>query len=190
MYKAIFFTLGFAVGSFTTWRMLKTTYEKVAQDEIDSVKEAYNNLKESYIKEMKNAEKQMASEFDNDDNVNKTLNSLKRYDGIIRRENYYSEDCEMEVDEVQKPYVIPPDEFGESDYETETLYYYADKVLVDTNDNIIDDVDDIVGVESLNHFGEYEDDSVFVRNDKYKTDYEILLDLDNFYDKNPDRMED
>ena len=27
-------------------------------------------------------------------------------------------------------------------------------------------MDEIVGKESLNHFGEYEDDSVFVRNDR------------------------
>ena len=33
-----------------------------------------------------------------------------------------------------------------------------------------------VGKESLTHFGEYEDDSVFVRNDNLKADYEILAD--------------
>ena len=36
--------------------------------------------------------------------------------------------------------------------------------------------DDVVGMESLTHFGEYEDDSVFVRNDRLKCDYEILMD--------------
>lgn len=34
----------------------------------------------------------------------------------------------------------------------------------------------LLGIDSLNHFGEYEDDSVFVRNDARKCDYEILLD--------------
>ena len=37
-------------------------------------------------------------------------------------------------------------------------------------------MDNVVGLESLAHFGEYEDDSVFVRNDRLKCDYEILLD--------------
>ena len=37
-------------------------------------------------------------------------------------------------------------------------------------------MEEMVGFESLNHFGEYEDDSVFVRNDAKKCDYEILLD--------------
>lgn len=39
-----------------------------------------------------------------------------------------------------------------------------------------------IGFESLGHFGEYEDDSVFVRNDRLKTDYEILLDEENYSD--------
>ena len=49
-------------------------------------------------------------------------------------------------------------------------------MLTDENDEIIEDVEETVGFESLNHFGEYEDDSVFVRNDARKCDYEILLD--------------
>ena len=42
--------------------------------------------------------------------------------------------------------------------------------------------DEIVGLDSLTHFGEYEDDSVFVRNDVMKCDYEILLDHRNYKD--------
>ena len=38
------------------------------------------------------------------------------------------------------------------------------------------DVENTIGIDSLNHFGEYEEDSVFVRNDIKKCDYEILLD--------------
>ena len=47
---------------------------------------------------------------------------------------------------------------------------------------VVDDVEEIVGEESLTHFGEYEDDSVFVRNDRLKCDYEILLDQRNYSD--------
>lgn len=76
-----------------------------------------------------------------------------------------------------KPYVIPPEDFGEKDdYSTESLVYFKDGVLADDMDHRIEDVEAMVGVESLNHFGEYEDDSVFVRNDRLKIDFEILLD--------------
>ena len=88
--------------------------------------------------------------------------------------------------DIDVPYVIAPEEFGElDDYETETLTYYKDKVLADDWDNRIENVDDLVGEESLTHFGEYEEDSVYVRNDTTKTDYEILLDERNFSDVRP-----
>ena len=64
----------------------------------------------------------------------------------------------------------------DEEYEQISLTYYADGVLADENDEVIEDVEDAVGIDSLNHFGEYEDDSVFVRNDARKCDYEILLD--------------
>jgi len=90
--------------------------------------------------------------------------------------------------------VISPDSFGEmDDYNRISLTYYADGVLADEDDEVVDDVDATVGSDALNHFGEYEDDSVFVRNDSRKCDYEILLDTRNYADvvkKKPRVMED
>ena len=39
-----------------------------------------------------------------------------------------------------------------------------------------DEIEETIGKSSLTRFGEYEPDSVFVRNDRLKCDYEILLD--------------
>ena len=87
----------------------------------------------------------------------------------------------VEPVEDERPYVISPDEFGEKDgYENVTLTYYADGVLTDYFDNVISNVDEVVGFDSLDRFGEYEDDVVFVRNEKMETDYEILRDLRDF----------
>jgi hypothetical protein len=95
---------------------------------------------------------------------------------------------------VDKPYVITPEEFGDlDDYETISLTYYADLILADDNDVIVDDIEDVVGFDSLNSFGEYEDDSVFVRNDRLKCDYEILLDQRKYSDvikRRPHEVED
>lgn len=89
-----------------------------------------------------------------------------------------------------RPYIISPEEFGENPYyDTISLTYYSDKVLTDEDDIEIEDVDGLIGEDSLNHFGEYEDDSVFVRNDELQTDYEILLDERAYYDINH-QMED
>ena len=45
------------------------------------------------------------------------------------------------------PEVIPPEETWEQDYPTITLTYYAeDDVLADEQDNILDDIEQLVGV--------------------------------------------
>ena len=59
-------------------------------------------------------------------------------------------------------------------------YYEGDGFLADDMDELVDDIEDVVGFESLNHFGEYEEDAVHVRNDRLKADYEILVDTGNY----------
>ena len=86
---------------------------------------------------------------------------------------------------MDEPYMITAEDFAElDDYNTVSLYYYADGVLADEDDNIIDDIEDTVGEAALGRmFDDVHIDSLYVRNDVRKTDYEILRDLDNFSDK-------
>ncbi len=179
------FIVGAGIGSVCTWHLLKRKYELIAQEEIDSVKAAYatreigKGLVEGFCDGLKVAEDRTLKDENDVD--------FKKYASIIQKEGYtdYSRRGEEKKGEafVEKPYVISPGEFGEfEEYEKISLTYYADEVLADENDEEVDDVDEIVGEESLNHFGEYEDDSVFVRNDRLKCDYEILLDHRNYLD--------
>ena len=62
------------------------------------------------------------------------------------------------------------------DYERISLIYYADRVLTDDDDEIIDNAEEVVGTDFASHFGEYEDHYVYIRNDKFKCDYEISED--------------
>ena len=87
-------------------------------------------------------------------------------------------------------YVISPEEFGNNDYDAESLNYYADGVLTNSWDEVIEDVDGFVGEDSLTRFGEYEDDCVYVRNEVLQTDYEILLDERKFSDIVNEDLED
>ena len=81
------------------------------------------------------------------------------------------------------PYVISPEEFGANEeYDIITFRYYSDHILADEDGQLIEDVEGCIGFESLNHFGEYEEDSVFVRNERLKTDFEILRDLGTYAD--------
>ena len=83
---------------------------------------------------------------------------------------------------MNEPYVISPDDFNELGYNTKTLTYWEDGIVTDNEDNIVGDYEEHIGDDALGHFGEYEDDSVFVRNDEEQTDYEILLDGRNYHD--------
>lgn len=159
--------IGAAVGSLVTWHLLKSKYEKQAQDEIAEMREFYANKTKKF--EPKKFEPEM---FEPQAEVNSII-----------KENGYAEGGEKPVYNDDRPYVIPPEEFGEKDdYETISLTYYSDGVLTDDMDQPIEDVDDVVGKDSLEHFGEYEDDSVFVRNDILRCDYEILLDNRRYAD--------
>ena len=77
--------------------------------------------------------------------------------------------------------VISPDEFGDiEEYERISLTYYADGILADDRDDPILNAGEIVGFEALDSFGEYEEDTVFVRNDATRCDYEIIRDKRTF----------
>ena len=171
------FIVGAAAGSGTTWYLLKDKYAEIAQEEIDSVKEVFARREQERKDE--SVKKTVAEGIKN---VDKNKPELHEYVEKLRKTGYvrYSDRrTEEDVEPVEQncPYVIPPEQFGDNDeYEQISLTYYADSVLADDNDEIIEDVEETIGFESLNHFGEYEDDSVFVRNDARKCDYDILLD--------------
>ena len=181
----VMFVLGATVGSVATWQYTKKKYERIAQEEIDSVKEIFSKRESAADVEIVTPEPQTAKVGKPEEKPD-----ITEYAARLEREGYtnYSNVSAGEKKEEQeamemKPYVISPEEFGEfEDYERISLSYYADQILADEDDEKVEDVDNVVGLESLTHFGEFEDDSVFVRNDKLKCDYEILLDQRTYSD--------
>ena len=188
MSKKINFTMfifGAAVGSIVTWQYVVKKYEQIAQEEIDSVKEVFSKRETDVIEEDE-VIREKASNAKEKPNIIEYAAKL-REQGYTNYSDVEPETNKEEVKEepmnVDEPYVISPEEFGEfEDYEKISLTYYANQILADDNDILVDDVEDVVGFDSLNSFGEYEDDSVFVRNDRLKCDYEILLDQRKFSD--------
>ena len=158
------FTAGVVIGSAVALKYAEEKYRKIADEEIASVKEVFSK-RENNKKD--NDEKELSEE-------------RKRYEEITEKYKSDNEDEQEQEDEKMKPFVIPPDEFGECDYETISLTLYSDGVLTDMQNNEIEDVEGMVGEESLNHFGEYEEDTVYVRNHEREEDYEICLDERNF----------
>ena len=181
------FILGAAVGSGVTWYFLKDKYEKLAQEEIDSVKEVFSK-RTSDISE-KDEPQDKIEDIPEEPTV-KELDSYKEFVSKVEYTDYSTnktagikQEKAADIEHEDNPYVITPEEFGELDgYDEISLTYYSDQVLTDENNELVEDVDRVVGFESLNHFGEYEDDSVYVRNDRLKCDYEILMDCRKFTD--------
>lgn len=183
MNKGLIFTFSFAIGaaagSLVTWRLLKTKYEQLAREEIEEVRAFYANK---------------YGECDNDISTESEEASEDESEKEATITEYYKIASKYSGDEEEKkggdksmsrfePYIISPAEFGEIDgYNTETLIYYNDGVLADNDGNRIEDIESYIGYESLNHFGEYEQDSIHVRNDDTMTDYEVLLDEGNYED--------
>lgn len=198
MSKSTLFALmmGMAVGAAASWIGLKKYYEKIAQEEISSVKSVYAKKHDEEIKKAINSvfgtgakkeerhdrgeeigegghlysEPDMYCEDNSDTEVVRKINEA--YSG-----GHTCVDNGDEYDFSSKPYSIPPEKFGDMyEYEQVSLNYYADGVLADDIDDIIDNVDDTVGRNFATYFGEYEDDSVFIRNDRLRCDFEILRD--------------
>lgn len=190
--KMFIFAAGALVGSLSTWYATRKYYEKIANDEIESMKEWLARRVEEQDEKAEN----QTSKPDEKPNSPSVKPNLMEYAAMVKDLGYtdYSRKTEEpekeedeEVDDMDRPHIIEPKEFGEGDYEEVSLTHYADGVLTDEQDNPIEDVDGIVGEDYAEHFGEYEDDSVFVRNDRLQTDFEILADQRNFSDLNKNK---
>lgn len=193
------FAVGASLGSAVTWHYTKKKYEKIAEEEIKSVKEVFskkendvnnrlsvanNLLKEKLKKEV--IVEDITEDIVQDEDIDSTPDisepeEHEDYEAVLRKAGYKNEPQKITKN---GPYVIPPEEFGETDYDIISLTYYADDILVDDSDEKIlnSKVDELIGVDSLSHFGEYDDDAVYVRNDDLKCDYEILRSEREYFD--------
>ena len=197
--KVFIFAAGAIAGSAVTWKLVKTKYEQISNEEIESVKE---HFKKMYEEDEPVPDENDQIEEDAPINVNtekhaddgKADMNVIEYAKIISKEKYSEKEANELIDEVEKgddvmeeyggPRVISPEEFGENtNYEVLSFTYYADGILTDEDDHVISNPEDYIGDEALNSFGEYEDDSVFVVDDDIETYYEILLDESNYSDK-------
>lgn len=175
--KIIIFATGAAIGSVVTLELVKakykTFYEKRAEEDIESVREMY---RKTY-----NRHEDSEGVTDNEEpsELNKANEIAKKFGYDLGEKEEVEEEADMD-----RPYVIDPDEYGESDYATETLdYYEGNGVLVDAFGEVVENPAEIVGEDFADHFGDYGDrdkDTVFIRNDAQGIDYEICRDYGSF----------
>lgn len=166
-------TAGAAVGSLVTWKLIEKKYKDLADEEIASVIERFSNRNKNNDDKKEEEKVELVGRS----NVIKEDVEVTEYKQMINDLNYHSlsidKDGEDEVD-VVAPYLITPEEFGdEPGYDTKTFTYYSDSVLADDDDLIVSDYELLIG-DALDHFGDFADKAVFVRNENELCDYEIL----------------
>ena len=205
--KAFIFTAGAAIGSVVTWKVIKTKYEQISKEEIESVREEYQRLTKIMRMEIDACHKATAAHTKVDDAVDEDDDEAdadypddddrdftekekeqveyykitSRYRGSYEENNENNEEGEEDGDDevpyINGPYVITPEDFASSPpgYNCCPLDYYKDGILAD-GWGVPMDIEETIGEEALDHFGEYVDDVVYVRNERLELDYEVTRD--------------
>ena len=178
MKKVFIFALGAAIGSLVTWKIVEEKYKQLANEEIESVVRRFNDRLNEF--ENKNNAKAKTPEVPwGEESSDKDKEKYKDQVNNLDYDAKEDEECTVKVEQPREyiaPYVISPEEFGEFGNRTKSLIYYSDFTLADDDDDIISDPESIIG-DALEHFGEYEDDAVHIRNENIECDFEILKSL-------------
>lgn len=203
--NVLMFTAGAAIGSGVTWYVMKARYERILQEEIESVKETWAHMNqndldgdvsaEEYfddVEDIEDAVEEIYAEeddFDESDMIDyaqissRYRTSEKKVDDADNTDNDGEGEGDCDFPYINGPYVIDPSDFadGDHDYDCHCLTYYADGVLANDWWETLD-IDETIGREALEHFGDVVEDIVHVRNERLKADYEVSRDPRNYAD--------
>lgn len=93
------------------------------------------------------------------------------------------------IEEPKKPeiYAIPEEEFGQEEgFDTITFMLTADGVIIDEDESVVNiaDADKLLGKEVVPYFKseECKDDSIYIRNEFVRADYELLKSARLYYE--------
>lgn len=178
--NVLIFGAGALTGSVCSIQILKGRLKEDAELEIAEMRAYYREkMKENKAEETITKEEEEFKPIE--EVIEKEETQMEK---IIQDKGYVNQKEEEVSDAYDIPYVINEEEYGsEEDYDTEVLTYFADKVLVDEVDEIIEDMDTVVGLGNLSIFEEFEGaKTIYVRNEIYKTDFMICKDDWNYSD--------
>ena len=187
--NVLMFAAGAVIGSAVTWKIVKDRYERTIEEEIESVKEAFVEMYgDQDAQDDTNAPDDEESQYDGRqinwedledlDPEELVDNTAEEDENEYRRlVNDYNNKKGGGEDMAKKVCVISPYDFDTlDDYKVVELTYYSDGILEDEDGDIVEDVEELIGPDALDTFGDYEDDAVFVRNDYLMRDIQILKD--------------
>lgn len=199
----VLFLSGTAIGYAAGYFLTKRHYENLYRTEIELTKA---ELREHYLGKTEPKDTEKTPDEEKTSGTAKTENNplLKYAADLAKRERYnYGDPSAVGTDDVEEdepyvapgedykpigdinapaPYIIHPDVYGqEDDYTTAELLCFADDVIVDDTDLPIENRNMHIPRDLINHFGEFDADTVYVRNEQLKIDYEILRSERSYY---------
>lgn len=180
--KFVAFAFGVAVGSVATWKLVEAKYRQIADEEIKSVREVYAKVYGDSTEESEDEDEEDQKIFDDlVKDLGYSSDEDEKKETETEKETRKESEGEGDVDDMVRPYVIEEEDFDDIGYETESLYYYDDGVLIySITEEVINNIDELVGEDSIKQLLESGEDYIYVRNDELGIDFEILRDRRNF----------
>lgn len=178
------FTIGLGAGILASKRFFQTKYEKIANEEIESVKASISYrsghiIEDTSIEKPEKFEKALIEESTN--------NSIRMYSSIDNmystkknedQKRYMAELADREHPEDDRPedcYEISEIDYSETalGYDKRTLHYYiGDDMLVEADNG--DWTENDIGLEGIERIRHCDEQSLYFRNDPSATDYEVI----------------
>ena len=199
MKKGFIFLGGLITGAVITYFTMKNKCEEYIQKEIKEVKDELHNRHNDVENEVIDVEETEEVKDTEDANETEEVNNTEdaenhqEYNDII---NEYAPSNEVKISEIEREddprfaHIVTPEDFGSIEgYDYDSLYWHPNNVVTNNTDTESihpDELYNLVGMswsEIESHFGEYEDDTVFVRNNDLKCDYEILRTIEDFEER-------
>lgn len=192
-----FFGLGVGVGVLSTRLYFKNKCDKRIKEALEELNAELHKVIDEATQEIEAKKEEAKNVYPFPDPVIVRKNSplteekpdiMDFYKEKVEKEGYTDYSTQVEGDSVEKkfneePYVISPEAIGEMDgYSVISLTLFSDGVLADDDFEPMeqDEIADCIGEDYQDHFGDFEDDAVHIRNDIHRTDYEILKDLRSY----------
>lgn len=189
LFNVLVFAAGAAVGSLVTWKIMKDKCEHEIQQEVDAFKEEYarcmseSSSDETPVYDEEDWDDEWGEDdgdWDESDVIDYHKLANKYNTGGIVAENGGEGGGDIGVPYINGPYVITPEEYSVG-FNPCVVTYYADGVLADPWD-VEMDIEETIGEDALEHFGDHAEDVVHVRNERLEVDYEVVKDPRNYAD--------
>lgn len=141
-----------AIGALVSWFFTKEHYEKIVNEEVESIRQVQERKRENVKKNSSQPTDEKTYMLD-----------------MITEYNYRPKE-----DVFSEPYLIPMETYDDADpsFEKISLEYYTEDHCLVENDTLIDP--DVVGIKNLERFAKRMDLIImYIRNEKIGVDYEV-----------------